>query len=63
MDAEYDLFEVLPGGVPRWRSCVVGRERALAALEVMGRQTLNECFATELGTETILARVNINPQI
>jgi hypothetical protein len=59
MDTEYDLFEVFPGGVPLWRSCVRGREPALAALEVMGQKTGNECFAAELGTETIIGRVNI----
>jgi hypothetical protein len=58
MDTEYDLFEVFPGGAPLWRSCVRGRGCALAALEVMGKQTGNECFAAELGTESIIGRVN-----
>lgn len=58
MDTEYDLFEVFPGGAPLWRSCVRGRKCALAALESMGQQTGNECFAAELGTGTIIGRVN-----
>jgi hypothetical protein len=58
MDAEHDLFEVFPGGAPLWRGCVRGREPALAALEVLGRQTANVCFAVELFTGTIIGRVN-----
>jgi hypothetical protein len=52
--------EVFPGGTPLWRGCARGRESALAALETLGRQTVNECFAAELSTETIIGRVN-NP--
>lgn len=58
MDGEYDLFELFPGGAPLWRGCVRGREPALAALELLGRQTVNECLAAELSTGTVVGRVN-----
>lgn len=58
MDGEYDLFELFAGGTPLWRRYVRGREPALSALEVLGHQTVNECFAVELSTGTVIAHVN-----
>jgi hypothetical protein len=63
MDSQYDLFERFPDHTLRWRSCVRGTERALEALLEMGQQTVNECFASDLDTNEILARVNEGPQI
>jgi hypothetical protein len=63
MDCEYDLYELLPDRSLKWRSCVRGTRRAVEALQEMAEQTDNECFATELGTDEIIARVNEGPQI
>lgn len=61
MEPEYDLFEVFPGGEKLWRGSHRGQERALMALEALGRKTKNECFAAELGTEIVIGRVNSPP--
>jgi hypothetical protein len=58
VDGDYDLFEVLPDGARLWRGCVRGREPALAALDILGRQTVNECFAAKPGTNAVIGRVN-----
>ena len=63
MDCEYDLYELFPDRSIKWRSCVRGTQRAVEALQEMAEQTDNECFATELGTDEIIARVNEGPQI
>ena len=63
MDCGYDLFEMFPNHTIQWRSCVRGSERAIAVLQEMSQQTDNECFATELGTNKIIARVNEGPRI
>lgn len=63
MDREYDLYEMFPDRSIQQRSCVRGTQHALEALREMGQQTGNECFATELSTGEIMARVNEGPQI
>jgi hypothetical protein len=58
MDREYDVFEVYPDHSLRWRVCILGRQAALAALEALRNATVNECFATDTGTQEIIGRVN-----
>jgi hypothetical protein len=58
MDHEYDVFEVFPDHTIRWRLCVHGASPALAKLEALAEQTVNECFATDISTQEIIGRVN-----
>jgi hypothetical protein len=58
MDHEYDVFEVFPDHTIRWRLCVHGASSALAKLEALAQQTVNECFATDISTQEIIGRVN-----
>jgi hypothetical protein len=58
MDHEYDVFEVFPDHTIRWRLCVHGESSALAKLEALAQQTVNECFATDISTQEIIGRVN-----
>jgi hypothetical protein len=58
MDREYDVFEIYPDHTLRWRVSVLGRQATLAALEALTNETVNECFATETGTQEIIGRVN-----
>jgi len=63
MNRQYDIFEIYPDHSLKWRACIVGLAGALGKLEALGRETLNECFATELGTQHIVARVNVGPSV
>jgi hypothetical protein len=63
MERGYDLFEIFADHSVHWRSCVRGTNRALEALQEMGQQTINECLATELGSNEVVARVNDGPRI
>jgi hypothetical protein len=63
MDCEFDLYEMFPDHSIQWRSCVRGTQHALEALQEIAQQTDNECFATDLGTDEIIARVNEGPHI
>jgi len=47
MNRQYDVFEIYPDHSVKWHASVVGLALAVAKLEVLGRETLNECFATE----------------
>ena len=58
MEHEYDVFEICPDHSLRWRVCVLGRRATLAALAALTDETANECFATEIGTQEIVGRVN-----
>jgi len=42
----------------KWHLCVREKQRALDMLKALGSQTFNECFATDLETHEIIARVN-----
>jgi len=55
---DYDLFEMFPDHSLRWRVSVHGTQFALATLEELARQTNNECFATDIGSQEIIGRVN-----
>ena len=63
MNGEYDLYEIFSDHSIQWRSCVRGTQCALEALQEMAQQTDNECFATDLGTDEVIARVNEGPHI
>ena len=58
METEYDVFEVLLNRSIKWHLCVRGKQRALDMLKALGIRTFNECFATDLGTQEIIGRVN-----
>jgi hypothetical protein len=58
MNTRYDVFEILSDGSAMWRACVEGTQQALERLKAVGKQTSNECIATDLRTKTIIARVN-----
>ena len=58
METEYDIFEVSADLTIRWHICVSGKKRALNALKIVGLQTLNQCFATELKTGEIIGWAN-----
>jgi len=55
---EYDVFEILLNHSVKWHLCVREKQRALDMLKALGRRTFNECFATDLETHEIIARVN-----
>lgn len=58
METEYDIFEVLLNRTVKWHLCARGKQSALDVLKALGSRTFNECFATDLGTQEIIARVN-----
>jgi hypothetical protein len=58
MDTEYDVFEILSNRSVKWHMCVREKQRALDMLKAVGSLTFNECFATDLGTQEIIGRVN-----
>ena len=60
MENDYDIFERLPDASLR---CITRVHRTLHArqvLEARGKQTTNECFAKNIRTGEIIARVNDN---
>jgi hypothetical protein len=58
METEYDVFEVLLNRSVKWHVCVREKQHALDMLKALGSRTFNECFATILGTQEIIGRVN-----
>jgi len=58
VERDYDVSEVFPDHTIRWRVCVHGTRPALAKLEALAEQTVNECFATDITTQEIIGRVN-----
>jgi len=58
MKTEFDVFEVLPNRSVKWHFCVREKQLALDMLTALGSRTFNECFATDLGTQEIIGRVN-----
>jgi hypothetical protein len=63
MDSQYDVFEICPDHSVKWHASVIGLARALEKLEALGRETLNQCFATDLSAKQITARVNVGPSV
>jgi hypothetical protein len=58
MSIQYNVFEILPDGSAILRAFVKGAKHALWMMEVFGKQTCNECFATTLNSRRIIGRVN-----
>jgi hypothetical protein len=58
VETEYDVFEILLNRSVKWHLCVREKQRALNMLKALGSRTFNECFATNLETHEIIARVN-----
>jgi hypothetical protein len=58
MNTEYDVFEVLLNRSVKWQFCAREKQLALDVLKALGTRTFNECFATDLGTQEIIGRVN-----
>jgi hypothetical protein len=59
MDRTFDIFEVLPDESPLWKACVLGAQNVVGVLSDIGKGTPNECFAMNMDTREILARVNV----
>ena len=58
MDRPYDLFERFPDGKFLWHGAIVGREKALQALEKLAQKCCNEVFAAHVPTREIIATLN-----
>ena len=60
MERDYDIFERLPDASVRCLVRVRGTLHVRTVLEARGKQTTNECFAKNILTGEIIARVNDN---
>jgi hypothetical protein len=58
MEQDYDILERLPDTSVRCLIRVHGTLHVPKVLEELGKQTANECFAKNIRTNEILARVN-----
>jgi len=58
MERDYDIFERLPDSSVRCLVRVHGTLHVPKVLEERGKQTTNECFAMNIRTREIFARVN-----
>ena len=58
MERDYDILERLPDASVRCRVQVHGTAHVPKVLEELGKQTTNECFARDIRTREIIARVN-----
>ena len=58
MDRDYDIFERLPDASVRCLIRVHGTLHVRTVLEERGKRTANECFAMNIRTREIIARVN-----
>jgi hypothetical protein len=58
MECDYDLFEVLADGAPKWRGMAAGRENAVRKLAELSKRTINEVRVIHLLTNTLIASVN-----
>jgi len=61
MDKDYDIFERLPDTSVRCLIRVHGTQHVPKVLEERGKETKNECFAVNIRTREIIARVNVRP--
>jgi len=59
MHRVYDVFEVLPNGVPQKVTVVTGLEVAKSRLHALAGRTPNECFVADAETHQIVAHLNI----
>ncbi len=60
MERDYDIFERLPDASVRCLVRVHGTLHVHRVLEARAKQTVNECFAMNIRTREIIARVNDN---
>ena len=60
MNQEYDLFEVLPDGLPTWRGHAHGIQNAREKLTELSLTTNNECFAMILRTKEVVLQLNVH---
>jgi hypothetical protein len=58
MEQDYDIFERFPDASVRCLIRVHGTGHVPKILEGRGKQTTNECFAMNIRTREIIARVN-----
>jgi hypothetical protein len=58
MERDYDIFERLPDASVRCLTRVHGTRHVPKVLEERGKQTANECFAMNIRSREIIARVN-----
>ena len=58
MDSDYDIFEKFPDTSVRFLTRVQGTRHVPKVLEERGKKTTNECFAMNIRTREIIARVN-----
>jgi len=58
MERDYDIFERLPDDSVRCLVRVHGTSHVREVLEARGKQTSNECFAKNIRTTEVIARVN-----
>jgi hypothetical protein len=59
VDRVYDIFETLDDKSQIWRACVHGTQNVAGELEKIGKRTANECFAINIATKEVIARVNV----
>ena len=55
---EYDIFEQFADGSTLWRDCEIGIQSAQDALNELATHTNNTCYAMNIQTQEIIARVN-----
>jgi hypothetical protein len=58
MESDYDIFEKFPDTSLRFLTRVQGKGHVPKVLEERGKKTTNECFAMNIRTREIIARVN-----
>jgi hypothetical protein len=58
MEPDYDIFEKLPDTSLHFLIRVQGTRHVAKVLEGRGKETANECFAMNIRTREIFARVN-----
>jgi len=61
MQAEYEIFEVLPDGSSSKRAVVIGLEIAQVVLKELAKGTHNECYAAHAVSHQIVAQTNLSP--
>lgn len=58
MHRVYEIFEVLPNGLPQRATRV---EFAKVALQGLAKRTTNECFAVDARTHQVVMQLNVAP--
>jgi hypothetical protein len=58
MKREYDLFGRMSDGSLSWRGFAKGLEDARARLRRLAIETANECFAVNVASGDVVARIN-----